>query len=176
LRGKNTWLTWLGKNICFPVLFILPNWWIFSLVLNIYPIRHINRGYLFVLVLIRWGLHPGNFSVFSLRRSHIDWPITNIFGTLCTAQYRSLDIVPPQNRSLVLLPSGSPFTTYVHGCWTMAKQCRINKNRGVIGKVLGNTLGTWGTFWEPDGTTLGTCWEETKNKRSTSPMNLGKKN
>jgi hypothetical protein len=82
------------------------------------------------------------------RRSHIHWPITNIFGTLGTAQYRSLDIFPPQNRCIVLLPFG-PHLQLIYmevELWpnNAGSKLRCHWN------VLGNTLGIWGTFWEPD--------------------------
>ncbi len=42
-----------------------------------------------------------------------------------------------------------------------------DKNRGIIGKVLGNTLGTWGTFWEPDGNLMGPHWEHVGRREKT---------
>jgi len=42
--------------------------------------------------------------------------------------------------------------------------------------MLGNTLGTWATYWEPIETLKGTHWEREKNEKknpSSSQQSLG---
>jgi hypothetical protein len=35
--------------------------------------------------------------------------------------------------------------------------------------MLGNTLRTWGTYWEPDENLVGTPWEPEENEKNPSP-------
>jgi hypothetical protein len=47
----------------------------------------------------------------------------------------------------------SPFTIYIHRSWTVAKQYGT-KLKVLLGTSQGNTLGTWGTWWEHIGQSL----------------------
>jgi hypothetical protein len=64
----------------------------------------------------------------------------------------------------------SPTPLYMLCTWKLSHdQNNVIKNKVVIENVLGKTLRTWETLWEPDGNTLGTWWEHIRNRQKTNP-------
>ncbi len=96
---------------------------------------------------------------FPLRRSHLIGP-SPIFlehGALPTMEaWICFPLVPrpPYNLYQWKLNHGSTI-------W--------DKNWGVIGNILWNTLGNWGTFWKLDKNRLGTWWENIENNKRNPP-------
>jgi len=96
---------------------------------------------------------------FIFLKESFDWPITNIFGTWDTHQHKSLNMLssPKQKHSLScfsfsppLHPSPNLYT------WNLNhEQIVWDKIWGGIENILRNTLGTW--------------WEQPKNKKSHHP-------
>jgi hypothetical protein len=87
-------------------------------------------------------------------------------------QHRSVNMLLSQHvlSCFPLSPHNVPQSSYT---WKLNHGGTIwDKKWGAIGNILGNTLGTWGTFWEPDGNTLGVDQRIFKKKNLTPPWDF----
>jgi hypothetical protein len=122
-----------------------------------------------MLLLIIEGLHPQFFFLFSsegaiwFTHHQYFWKV----GHSWTQKSWRASLPPNQSMFPLCHP---PFTSYIHGTWTMAKQYGIKKWHA-IGNILRNRLKTWGTFWEQLGNLLVTK----KQKKNPSPKPKRKK-
>jgi len=73
----------------------------------------------------------------------------------------------PKIESPILKYNVPPFwPTYIGQRWTtFAKVYGIKVRSAMEENMLGNTLGTWETYWESDGNPLGTLKEHIENQR-----------
>jgi hypothetical protein len=98
------------------------------------------------------------------------WPITSIFGTWGTPSTYTFNYASfPQIQACFVIPPLNPYfykLLFIHGSWTWPNN--MGWKGGAIGNILGHTLKTWGTHWEPVGNSLGnlmgTQWEHIGNR------------
>ncbi len=101
----------------------------------------------------------GVLMLFVLKEPSWFGPSPNVFGTLGTLLIKA-PLSQNRNKSA---PYGPPFQFIYMRLELWAHHTGYNS--GVIGNVLGNNLGTCGTFWGINENLMRTWWEHIGNKK-----------
>ncbi len=112
---------------------------------------------------------PPNFVVFFFTMNQFDWPITQKNETM---------EAPQDRRFFNYFEVLSSFPLAHQYGWK--EDNNLPKHMGLkwdaMENMLGNTLGTWATYWEPIENLKGTHWEREENEKKnpfSSQQSLG---